>query len=147
MKIEKLLTLVGLILITGILTVSIFNMTSGLIPVVKQPDPQPNLPNNQNPTPAQTIQLGYKNYAYYFPSTGSDTLTIKKDQPVKLELLLNGASPLAGCTKAVKMPPELGGQLKIAKAGDNILEFTPTKTGNFGFACAMGMARGSIIVL
>jgi plastocyanin domain-containing protein len=52
---------------------------------------------------------------------------------------------LNGCNNAIVIP-----EFKIEKrlqVGDNIIEFTPTKTGKFRYSCWMGMIRGTITVV
>jgi len=51
---------------------------------------------------------------------------------------------IGGCMKTILIP-EFGVQ-KTLSAGDNVIEFTPTKSGTFDFTCGMGMGRGKIIV-
>jgi plastocyanin domain-containing protein len=36
---------------------------------------------------------------------------------------------------------------KALKSGQNVIEFTPTETGNFKFSCSMGMYRGTFRVI
>jgi len=69
------------------------------------------------------------------------TLKIKKGIPVKW--VIKG-DQLSGCTNKIIVP-----SLKISKslvAGDNIIEFTPTKSGTIPFSCWMGMVQGKFIV-
>ena len=69
------------------------------------------------------------------------TLKIKKGIPVKW--VIKG-DQLSGCTNKIIVP-----SLKISKslvAGDNIIEFTPTKSGTTPFSCWMGMVQGKFIV-
>lgn len=74
----------------------------------------------------------------YVPSS----LTVKVGIPVKWEI--NGVS-VGGCTRDIVVP-----SLKIQKTltkGENLISFTPTKTGTIPFSCGMGMVRGSINVI
>jgi len=69
------------------------------------------------------------------------TLRIKKDVPVKW--IVKG-DQLSGCTNKIIVP-----SLKISKslrAGDNIIEFTPTEAGTIPFSCWMGMVKGRFVV-
>ncbi len=66
---------------------------------------------------------------------------LKKDVPVKW--LIDGQK-ISGCTNQIIVP-----DLNIKKdlvAGENIIEFTPTKAGKINFSCWMGMVRGQFIV-
>ncbi|KKR21668.1 MAG: hypothetical protein UT50_C0005G0002 [Candidatus Moranbacteria bacterium GW2011_GWA2_39_41] len=69
------------------------------------------------------------------------TLRIKKGVPVKW--IIKG-DQVTGCTSKIIVP-----SLKISKplkAGDNIVEFTPTTSGTIPFSCWMGMVQGKFIV-
>ncbi len=66
---------------------------------------------------------------------------IYKDKPVKW--IIDGQQ-VSGCTNEI-ISPALGIKQKIYP-GENIIEFTPTKTGTFGFSCWMGMVRGQFII-
>lgn len=66
---------------------------------------------------------------------------LKKDVPVKW--LIDGQQ-ISGCTNQIIVP-----DLNIKKdlvAGENIIDFTPTKAGKINFSCWMGMVRGQFIV-
>ena len=68
-------------------------------------------------------------------------IILKKGIPARLI----GDTKMTGCGRAVNIP-ELGIQ-KIINPGDNVIEFTPTKAGDFLMTCSMGMMRGSIKVI
>ena len=51
----------------------------------------------------------------------------------------------AGCL-TILQAPQLGIQ-ELIKHGPNVIEFTPTKTGQFAFSCSMGMYRGEIKIV
>ncbi|MDR1378440.1 MAG: sulfite exporter TauE/SafE family protein [Synergistaceae bacterium] len=53
---------------------------------------------------------------------------------------------LNGCNNRIIIP-EYGKMQKTLEAGDNVLEFTPTRSGSFVYTCWMGMIRGRITVL
>lgn len=68
-------------------------------------------------------------------------LKIKKGAPVKW--IIKG-DQITGCTEKIIIP-----ELNIAKtldSGDNIITFTPNRSGEIPFSCAMGMIRGKFIV-
>ncbi len=71
-------------------------------------------------------------------------ITVKKGIPVKFNLHAE-AKNLNGCNNAI-MIPEFGLEMPL-KAGDNIVEFTPTKTGVIPYSCWMNMIRSSITVV
>jgi hypothetical protein len=67
--------------------------------------------------------------------------TIKKGVPVRFEI--NGIN-VGGCVNSIVIP-----RLNLYKAlsqGANILEFTPTESGDLPFSCGMGMVTGKFIV-
>ena len=69
-------------------------------------------------------------------------LIIKKDIPVKW--LINSTNPYT-CSSYLVVP-----SLGISKAlqeGNNVIEFTPTKTGTIKFTCSMGMYSGYFNVI
>lgn len=84
----------------------------------------------------QVVNLGVANYNY-----DPEAITVEADKPVKI---IGNVDQLKGCLRAFTIP-QLGLK-KIFKIGDNILEFTPTQKGTFGFSCSMGMGGGSLIV-
>ncbi|MDR2136643.1 MAG: sulfite exporter TauE/SafE family protein, partial [Synergistaceae bacterium] len=51
-----------------------------------------------------------------------------------------------GCNNRIVIP-EYDRLQKKLEIGDNIVEFTPTRTGTFTYACWMGMIRGKITVV
>ncbi len=70
------------------------------------------------------------------------TIRIRKDAPVRW--IING-DQITGCTNKIIVP-----SLNISKNlsyGENIVEFTPQKSGEIPFSCWMGMVRGKFIVV
>ncbi len=68
--------------------------------------------------------------------------TIKKGVPVKW--IIDGQAPYS-CASAIGIP-----KLKIRaflKAGENVIEFTPTEVGALKFSCSMGMYTGVFDVI
>lgn len=84
----------------------------------------------------QEISLSVQG-ANYMPNP----IRVKKGVPVRLIADLNS---VAGCSRSIVIP-EFGIR-KVVGAGDNIIEFTPDKSGTFDIACSMNMYRGKIIV-
>jgi plastocyanin domain-containing protein len=66
---------------------------------------------------------------------------LKKDVPVRMEADL---STLKGCSRDVVI--SAFDVRKYLKEGDNIITFTPTKTGTINIACSMNMYRGTFTV-
>jgi copper chaperone CopZ/uncharacterized membrane protein YagU involved in acid resistance len=84
----------------------------------------------------QTVQLSVQGTNYY-----PNPIVVKKDIPVRLVADVNN---MPGCSKSIIIP-----EFNIRKTvttGDNLIEFTPNKSGTFQFSCSMGMFRGQIVV-
>lgn len=68
--------------------------------------------------------------------------TIRKDVPVRIEADMN---KVLGCARSIVIP---GFNVrKTVTSTDNIIEFTPTKSGTFNIACSMNMYVGTFKVL
>ncbi len=71
-------------------------------------------------------------------------LVVKKG--VKVKWVINATqSTLNGCNNEIIIN-EYGISKKL-EIGENIIEFTPTETGKFGYSCWMGMIRAKITVV
>ena len=66
-----------------------------------------------------------------------DVLTVKKGIPVRWVITSKNQYT---CAAFINMPA-IGIQQPLT-AGENIIEFTPTKTGKLPFTCSMGMYSG-----
>ena len=86
---------------------------------------------------AQEVRMTVKAGSYEPPS-----LTVKAGQPVRW--MVDGTKAV-GCTKYL-VAPSLGINKKL-DTGINVIEFTPTKKGNIGFSCSMGMVNGEFQVI
>jgi len=84
----------------------------------------------------QTVQLSVQGINYY-----PNPIRVKVGIPVKLVADINN---MPGCSKSIVIP-EFGIR-KILNSSDNVIEFTPTKSGTFQFSCSMNMYRGQIVV-
>lgn len=85
----------------------------------------------------QTVQGEVERGAY-------PAIVVQKGVPVKLNLHAE-AQNLNGCNRAIVIP-EFDIQKQL-EPGDNIVEFTPTETGTFGYTCWMGMISSQITVV
>jgi copper chaperone CopZ len=84
----------------------------------------------------QKVQLSVKGSTYYpYP------IQVKKGIPVQL---IGDMNSMPGCSRSIVIP-EFGIR-KTMSEGDNIIEFTPDKSGTFQFSCSMNMYHGQIIV-
>lgn len=71
--------------------------------------------------------------------------TVKVNQPVRMEIEVKDDG--FGCMGSMVVPA-FDTPIKMLKKGETIVyEFTPTKTGTFDIACAMGVPRGTITVI
>ena len=66
----------------------------------------------------------------------------KKDVPVRIEADI---SRTPGCSRSIVI--SAFNVRKIVSESDNVIEFTPTKTGTFNIACSMNMYRGTFTVV
>jgi len=89
-----------------------------------------------NTANAQVINMAIDNRGY-----NPNSFKLKKGVPVKW--IIDGTKA-SGCTNSI-IAPDLGIDEDI-RPGENIIEFTPSKAGTFGFSCWMGMVRGKFIV-
>ena len=85
---------------------------------------------------AQEIAISFQNNGYY-----PNIIKLKKDVPVKMIFDLN---TVQGCMRAVQI--KALGVNKYLKEGDNVVTFTPKKTGTFTMVCSMGMGKATIVV-
>ena len=84
----------------------------------------------------QEVQF-YVQGANYYPNP----IRVKKGIPVRL---VADMGRIPGCSRSIVIP-EFGIR-KVVREGDNVIEFTPDKSGTFSFSCSMGMYRGTIVV-
>ncbi len=92
---------------------------------------------NQNPDEIQNVKLSMKNYQYVLEPS-----SLKKGVRVRMEADLNS---LPGCSKSIVIPAF--GVRKTVSRGNNIIEFTPDKSGTFLMSCSMNMYKGQFTVL
>jgi len=78
-------------------------------------------------------------------SSGSyPNITVQVGTPVKWTINAPNGS-INGCNNRINIG-EYGISNYSFQQGDNVIEFTPTKTGRFQYSCWMGMIRGTITV-
>jgi uncharacterized protein len=76
-------------------------------------------------------------------SSGFEPNVLNVKQGVPATWVINGVD-VTGCTSTIIVP-----SLNISKklsAGENLIHFTPQKTGTIPFSCGMGMVRGKFVV-
>ncbi len=87
---------------------------------------------------------GYQVVKIEVTPRGYAPITVKKNIPVQFNLHAE-AKNINGCNNAIIVPKY--GIKKRLKAGDNLVEFTPTETGVVPYSCWMNMIRSSITVV
>jgi uncharacterized protein len=92
---------------------------------------------NNNPTNVQVVKLHVQGGSYVLEPS-----KLKKGIPVRLEADM---SRMPGCSKDVVI--SAFGVRKYFTQGDNVVEFTPDKTGTINIACSMNMYRGTFEVV
>lgn len=71
-------------------------------------------------------------------------IAVQEGIPVKWTINVD-SNDLNGCNREIIIPEY--NIKKELKTGENLIEFTPTKTGTFGYSCWMGMINSSITVV
>jgi sulfite exporter TauE/SafE/copper chaperone CopZ len=74
-----------------------------------------------------------------------DPIKVQVGVPVRWTIHA-AAGTVNGCNNKIVIP-EYGRLQKKLALGDNVVEFTPTRTGTFTYTCWMGMIRGKITVM
>ena len=99
--------------------------------------------NNVSIDPNVSLENGVQvvHMVEYNRGYSPNKFSIKKGVPVKWIIDAQAAYSCA----SFLMLPSLGIQ-KNLRAGENIIEFTPTKTGRLAFSCSMGMYTGAFDV-
>ncbi len=97
---------------------------------------------------SQPVEATIKDGVQYVTSNvsggGYEPIRVQKGIPVRWTLNAPDGS-LNGCNNAIYIP-EYNLQVDL-KTGENLIEFTPDKSGTFVFSCWMGMVRSSITVV
>lgn len=93
---------------------------------------------------AATINGNVQEVTTTLKSGSYEQITVQKGIPVKWTIKVD-ASNINGCNKTIEIP-----DYKIEKTfqpGDNVIEFTPDKSGTIPYSCWMGMINSKIIVV
>ena len=92
---------------------------------------------NANNGDVQDVKLSFVNYEYKLEPS-----TLTAGVPVRM---IVDMSTVYGCMRDVRIPAF--GVSKYVKEGDNVIEFTPNKSGTFNIMCSMNMGRGTFLVV
>ena len=71
-----------------------------------------------------------------------DVIVVQQGRPVRLTFTRNES---AACSEQVLFP-DFNQSALLPEGQEVTLEFTPEKSGEYGFQCQMGMLRGKLIV-
>ena len=71
-----------------------------------------------------------------------DVIVVQKGRPVRLTFTRQESS---ACSEKVLFP-DLNQNALLPEGEPTMIEFTPEKSGEYGFQCQMGMLRGKLIV-
>lgn len=100
-------------------------------------------PNYDNYLKSRIVE-DYQVIEFDLKANGYKDIIVQKDIPVKM--IINATDyNLTGCNNTIKI-----NSFNITKnlsIGENIIEFTPTKTGTFTYTCWMGMLKNNIVVV
>lgn len=105
----------------------------------KQSDTKIDVPQNANQGPNVEKQIIKMDVT----ASGFEPNTFQVKQGVPVEWVINGKN-VTGCTSTIIVP-----SLNISRGlryGENVIEFTPRKSGDLAFSCGMGMVRGKFVV-
>jgi|GEM_PF-18635 len=91
-----------------------------------------------------TVEDGVQYVTSSVSSGGFEPISVQQGVPVKWTLNAPSGS-LNGCNNAIVIP-EYDVEVDL-KTGDNLIEFTPSRSGTFAFSCWMGMIRSTITVV
>lgn len=118
-----------------------YNLTGWQAPIFNT---QNTIDNKQISDPNVTIENGVQIVRMTESSRGysPNSFTIKKGVPVKWIITANDPYSCASSLVVSSLKIQ-----KNLKAGENIIEFTPDKTGKIAFSCSMGMYTGSFNVV
>ena len=85
----------------------------------------------------QEVKMTQNSFGY-----SPNQFTVKKGSTVKW--IINSTSQYT-CASYITMPKM--GIAQPLKSGENIIQFTPTQTGEIAFSCSMGMYRGKFLII
>lgn len=86
----------------------------------------------------QRVTIGFSDSTFNYEP---EVIRLKKGVPAEITL---DTTSLNGCM-SVLISRDLKLQA-VAEPGNNVIKFTPEKTGKFAFSCPMGMGAGTFIV-
>lgn len=111
------------------------SLSGVFIPQIQSAQVAENIARIEGDNQIITTQLDFGKYT---------PITVKAGIPVKWTIYAEEGK-INGCNNEIVIP-EYEKQTKLL-VGNNLIEFTPTEEGKFGYSCWMGMIRSSITVV
>ncbi len=147
-KFTKYMVTVGAVLVV-VMGISMFQNGLALSGIntgagIAQSTPAQTAAAQAEATNVPTGDTGVQEITSELTRSGYPAITVKAGIPVKWTIKA-AKNNLNGCNYAIIIP-----EYNIEKSfevGDNIIEFTPTRTGTFTYSCWMGMIRSTITVV
>lgn len=125
----------------AVILLGVFNVTNAsrvVFPQAQNSQFDQSKPNAQAPTGnTQEVRMTQSSNGY-----SPNQFTVKKGNTVKW--IINSENQYS-CASYIIMPAY--NISRPLKAGENIIQFTPTQTGEISFSCSMGMYRGKFTVV
>jgi len=142
----------ALVVVLGIFMFSNgINLTGYVAPSIEKTNTAENKTENNTENNAVSaynniaiIKGGVQNVTTKLYPNAYEAITVQKGIPVKWVIKAAGGD-INGCNGEMIIP-EYSKDLSFAP-GDNIIEFTPTESGTFGYSCSMGMINSRITVV
>lgn len=100
----------------------------------------PSLENGGPEKESKIVKLTYSTFGL----TPSE-ISIKKGEKVRLEIEVRESQH--GCMSTILLPGLFGKAQTLTKGKTLVMEFTPTKVGNYQFVCAMGVPHNAQVVV
>ena len=119
----------------AVIILGIFNITNASR-LISWPSREPNTQEVQTSGDYQEIRMTQDDSGY-----SPSEFTIERGRPVRW--IITSTSQFTCASSLVMKDFNIRKSLKL---GENVIEFTPTKTGRIPFSCSMGMYRGAFTV-
>jgi plastocyanin domain-containing protein len=137
---KQIVVSAAVLIVFSIVLVAARNYAQGSVSYTTVREPLYN--SNSNPVAAgqngvTNVKLWMEGYEYKMEPS-----TFTQGVPVRMEVDLN---TVTGCMRTILMPSF--NVRKTVSQGNNIIEFTPDKTGTFSIICSMNMGRGKYSVI
>lgn len=140
---NKKIAYIASALLAGVVALGIF--TTGCTSVLAKQAPAEGKTTQKTAAAVAELASGdVQNITSQLTRNGYPEITVKKGIPVKWNLQAD-QKDLNGCNNRLIIPAY--NIEKKLQAGDNIIEFTPTKDGTIAYSCWMGMITSRINVV